>query len=77
MHYNIKFTNMHETQEKANTQKQKGHYKGNGYNEAVNVWHTFNVWHSQQANNVYTTLVLGHIFVTSYMNVYTTLLQRM
>ena len=24
MHYNIKFTNMHETQEKANTQKQKG-----------------------------------------------------
>ena len=53
------------------------HYKGNGYNEAVNVWHTLNVWHSQQAYNVYTTLVLGHVFVTSYMNVYTTLLQCM
>ena len=31
----------------------------------------------QQTHNFYTTLVLGHIYVTSYMNVYATLLQRM
>ena len=30
---------------------------------------------SQQAHNVYTTLVPGHNDVTSYMNVYATLLQ--
>ena len=32
---------------------------------------------TQQAHNVYATLILGHIYVKSYMNVYTTLLQRM
>ena len=32
---------------------------------------------SHQAHNVYSTLALGHIYVTSYMNVYTTLLQRL
>ena len=32
---------------------------------------------SQQARNVYTTLDLGHIYITSYINVYTTLLQRL
>ena len=30
---------------------------------------------TQQAHNVYTTLVLGLIYVTSYMKVYATLLQ--
>ena len=30
---------------------------------------------TQQAHSVYTTLVLGHIYVTSYMKVYATLLQ--
>ena len=29
---------------------------------------------TQQAHNAYTALVLGHIYVTSYMNDYTTLL---
>ena len=32
--------------------------------------------YAQQALNVYKTLVLGHIYVTSYMYVYTVLLQR-
>ena len=32
---------------------------------------------AQQAHNVYTTLVLGHIYVTLYINVYTTFLQRL
>ena len=32
---------------------------------------------TQQAHNIHTTLVSGHIYVTSYMDVYTTLLQRM
>ena len=31
---------------------------------------------SQQAHNVYSTLALGHIYVTSYMNVYKTLSRR-
>ena len=31
----------------------------------------------QEAHNVYTTLALVHIYVTSYMNVYTTLLQAL
>ena len=32
---------------------------------------------TQQAHNLYTKLDLGHNYVTSYMNVYTTLLQRL
>ena len=32
---------------------------------------------TQQAHNVYTMLALGHIYLMSYMNVYTTLLQRL
>ena len=32
---------------------------------------------SQQAQNIYKTLVLGHIYITSYMNVYATLLTRL
>ena len=37
------------------------------------VWYYFYVWSqilSQQAHNVYTTLVLGHIYVTSYECLY-------
>ena len=34
-------------------------------------------WKCQQTHNVYATLVLGHIYVMSNMNVYTTLLQRL
>ena len=35
------------------------------------------VKYTQQAHNVYTALVLGHIYVTSYMNIYKTLQQRL
>ena len=42
-----------------------------------NWWKKLNLTTTQQAHNVYTTLVLGHIYVTSCMNVYTTLLQRL
>ena len=35
------------------------------------------VKYTHQAHNVYTALVLGHIYVTSYMDVYATLLQHL
>ena len=45
--------------------------------EKLNEWMNSVSLSSQQAHNAYTTLVLGYIYVTSYMNVHATLLQHL